>query len=72
MPSALTPWQVAQTVDSDKSWLGYSVSNAFLQPMAITTVITKSSGEHYAIKKIDISGSGSLTVTGSAIVGVIE
>ena len=60
------------TVDSDKDWLYYSVSNAFLQPMTITSAVTKSSGEHYAIKKIDISGSGSLTVTGSAIVGVIE
>ena len=60
------------TVDSNKDWLYYSVSNAFLQPMTITSAVTKSSGEHYAIKKIDISGSGSLTVTGSAIVGVIE
>ena len=40
--------------------------------MAITSAVAKSSGEHYAIKKIDISGSGSLTVTSSASVGVIE
>ena len=59
------------TVDSDKNWLSYSVSNAFLHPMTITSAVTKSSGEHYAVKKIDISGSGSLTVTSSASVGVI-
>lgn len=60
------------TVDSHKDWLGYSIGSAFLQPVSLTTSNTLSSGEHYAIKKIDISGSGSLTVTGSASVGVIE
>ena len=59
------------TINSDKDWKYYSVSNQFHQPITLGTNSKTLTSESYALRTVDVSGSGTLTVGAGASLDII-
>lgn len=59
------------TINSDKNWNYYSVSNQFHQPITLGTNSKTLTSESYALRTVDVSGSGTLTVSAGASLDII-
>jgi hypothetical protein len=59
------------TINSDKDWKYYSVSNQFHQPITLGTNSKTLTSESYALRKVDVSGSGTLTINAGASIDII-
>lgn len=59
------------TINADKDWKYYSVSNMFHQPITLGTNSKTLSSESYALRTVDVSGSGTLTIGGGASLDII-
>jgi hypothetical protein len=58
-------------INADKNWNYYSVSNMFHQPITLGTNSKTLSSESYALRTVDVSGSGTLTIGGGASLDII-
>mgnify|MGYP001594065132 FL=1 len=59
------------TINSDKNWNYYSVSNQFHQPITLGTNSKTLTSESYALRTVDVSGSGTLTISAGASLDII-
>ena len=59
------------TINSDKNWNYYSVSNQFHQPITLGTNSKTLTSESYALRTVDVSGSGTLTIDAGASLDII-
>ena len=59
------------TINSDKNWNYYSVSNQFHQPITLGTNSKTLTTESYALRTVDVSGSGTLTIDAGASLDII-
>ena len=59
------------TIDSDKNWNYYSVSNQFHQPIILGNNSKTLTSESYALRTVDVSGAGTLTISGIASLDII-
>ena len=59
------------TIDSDKNWNYYSVSNQFHQPITLGNNSKTLTSESYALRTVDVSGSGTLTISAGASLDII-
>ena len=59
------------TINSDKNWNYYSVSNQFHQPITLGNNSKTLTSESYALRTVDVGGSGTLTVSGSGSLDII-
>ena len=61
----------SMTINSDKDWKYYSVSNQFHQPITLGTNSKTLTSESYALRTVDVSGSGTLTIDAGASLDII-
>jgi hypothetical protein len=59
------------TINSDKNWNYYSVSNMFHQPITLGNNSKTLTSESYALRTVDVTGAGTLTVSSGASLDII-
>jgi len=59
------------TIDTNKDWLTYSVSNQFHEAVTMGTLSKTVTSESYVLRKLDIDSSGTLTISSGGSVEII-